>query len=373
MKSIAFIIVIVLGLFAHRANAQNHFSLNWDSVAALKRKFASMPQNDEPGFALLVAYKDSVILKAFKGVANVETTSRINDSTRFYTASVAKTWTAAAVLKLRQQGLINLSDRITRYLPDVPAAYSDVRIYHLLTHMSGIVDYYDVLGEDLSAHKASGILKFIKTRDSLLFEPGVNYSYSNSGYILLCEIVEQVSRRRFTDYVRDSILLPAGMKNTIPLDNPGVIIRHRAIGYKKDSLHTFKENDYQPIFLMGSGGYYSTIDDLHKWIVALKKGTVISPRSFDLMVSFPITLSGRKSYLGMGWNNESWGPKMPGLENLKAYGSFGVLNGFRSMIFYLPDNDLHLILLSNRGEFGLEMTGIIKTLLTSSIPKGTRP
>jgi CubicO group peptidase (beta-lactamase class C family) len=332
-------------------------------VAQLKQQLNEKKGKQEPGFSLLVAYKDSVILTLHTGVEDIRSKKPIDENTSFYVASVAKTFTAAAILKLRQDKKLDLSDKISKYLPGLPAYTKDIRIFHLLTHMSGLPDYLDVLGEELPGFKNEDVLKFVQARDSLLFEPGLDYSYSNTGYILLAQIVEDISGKKFPDYINENLLLPSGMLTTKANDKPGKIVDNKAKGYTKDSLGNILISDYTNIYTVGSGGYYSTIFDLNKWLISLKKGTVISQRSFDLMTSFPIALTGKKSYLGMGWTNESWGPKTKGLENLKAFGSIGVFKGFRSMIFYLPDNNLHLILLSNNGSFGVELMDIIKTIL----------
>jgi CubicO group peptidase (beta-lactamase class C family) len=360
MKHLLFIIIGSLNfIFLH---AQNAFMIDWQGVKELKQQFAKSKQGQSPGFSILMAYKDSVVLQHQEGLADVASKTPITPNTMFYIGSVAKTFTAAAILKLRQEKQLNLSDKLHTWLPGLPAFTSDVRLYHLLTHISGIPDYYSAMGEDLHDFHNADVIKFVKQLDSLLFEPGMDYAYSNTAYILLAEVVEKASGKKFTTYVKEQLLLPAGMHQTIAIDEPGIVLPNRAKGYKNDSLGKYELNDYQDIYTVGAGGYYSTPGDLHKWMMALKSGKIISHRSFGLMTSFPITLKGNKSYLGMGWNNESYA-KTAGLENLVVYRSIGGLKGFRSMIIYLPYNDVHLIVSTNNGEMGIELVEILKMVL----------
>lgn len=350
-------------------SAQNAFYINWDSVSQLKKRLEQAAPTKAPGYSLLIGYRDSVLVQVSNGVRDLQTTAPVDSNTAFYIASIGKTFTAAAILKLRQDKKLDLADKLTSYIPGLPSYAADLRLFHLLTHLSGLRDFYEEYKEDSVTNLYNkDVLQFVLQQDSLKFAPGMSYAYSNTAYVLLAFVVEKASGTSFADYVQQNLLAPAGMTHTIP-STPGLVLPNRAVGYKRDSLGQYRESDYRDLYVLGSGGYYSTIGDLHRWMVALKSGKVISPASFDLMTSFPMTLTGKKSYLGMGWNNESWGPKAKGLENLKAYGTFGVLRGFRSLIFYLPDNDLHFILMSNSGSFPVEVVNAIKTILVRKTPE----
>ena len=330
--------LISIFLFAHcLVKAQNQFDVNWGGVEKLKERLTAQKVGKEPGFSLLIAYKDSIILTYHNGVEDVDAQKPIGDSTSFYIASIAKTFTSAAILKLRQDKKLDLSDKISKYLPSLPAYTKQIRIFHLLTHMSGLEDYLDVLGEDLTGYKNEDVTKFVQTRDSLLFEPGLDYSYSNTGYVLLSQIVEVVSGKKFPDYVNENLLLPSVMFATKAIDKPNVIVSNRAKGYNKDSLGHILKSDHQNIYTLGGGGYYSTIFDLNKWVIALKKGGVIPQRSFDLMTSFPIALTGKKSYIGMGWTNESWGSKTKGMSRPeKSLHVIGLVYNTKFSFFLTP-------------------------------------
>lgn len=318
-----------------------------------EKALASKPKADAPGYALAVVHKDSVIFSAASGLANMTTGEKIDLNTPFYIASIGKTMTAAAVLLLRQAQQIQLQDFIGKYLPDLPAFAQEIRIYHLLTHTSGLPDFYDALGIGLQNFTNKDVFKFVQKCDSLEFPPGVDYAYSNTAYVLLAMIVEKASGASFSNYLHTKFFEPFGMQQTFVKDNPEIPIPNSAIGYSADSTGVFRENDYEGIFTTGSGGIYSTVGDLHKWLIGLRSGKVLSQRSLSLMLDFPTTSAGYMSYIGMGWTNETPGPKTPEWQGLRTFGSIGMLKGFRTKILYYPDLELDFILLCNSGEMAV--------------------
>jgi CubicO group peptidase (beta-lactamase class C family) len=354
------VIVLMCSLYGKSQNVRYEVTL--DSLNKIKQYMAQPDMQSAMGYSVLLAYKDSVIALSHYGIENREKKTSVTNATQFYIASVAKTFTATAILKLKQEKKLDLSDKIAKFLPDLPAYAKDVRIYHLLTHLSGIKDYYDEYGETLPFTGNTGVMDFLRKQDSLLFDPAVSMSYSNTGYVLLSMIVEKISGKSFSEYVQTNLLNIAGMQNTV-FDKPGVTIRNKAIGYTIDSSGSFGLNDFKSAGIIGPGGYYSTISDIHKWMVALKKGNIITQRTLDAAWSFPITLTGSKSYLGMGWSNESWGPRTPAVSGLRCYGAIGILNGFRAILLYVPDLDVHAVLLSNSGDFPLRLEKIIGMLV----------
>ncbi len=319
----------------------------------------------KPGYSAILLHGDSVITEVYAGHADIQPARKISKDSQFYIASIAKTMTAAAILLLAQENRLNLDDRIRSYLPDLPAFTDYIRIYHLLTHTSGLIDYYDVYGEKPRGLTNESIMNFVRTTDSLLFEPGVNYSYSNTGYVILAEIIEKVAGMSYARFLHQKLFQPLHMDHTVVVDQPGISIPDRVIGYVTDSSGILRACDYENTFVTGGGGIYSTIGDLKKWVRALWTGKVLSRKWLALMLDFPTTLRGAKSYFGMGWTNESFSTKDPDYGGQQVYGSLGVLRGFRTGIFVVPDADLTLIFLSNSGTMGVDPMGIIRHYITN--------
>jgi len=337
-----------------------------DGLASFKAELNNSIDNNVPGFALQLLHKDSTVLSFTSGKANLTTGTLINQETPFYIASVAKTMTAAAVLLLSQERKLKLQDYVHQYISGLPSATKSIRIYHLLTHLSGLPDYYDIYGENLQDFYNKNVLEFAYEIDSLKFEPGVSYSYSNTAYVLLALIVEKISRQTLSEFLNTRFFNPLGMHQTRVIDKPGLLPEDRAIGYKVDSNGSYSVLDYEGVYTTGAGGVYSTTEDLKKWILGLNNGKILSKRNVQLMFDFPTTYSGAKSYFGMGWNNESYGPKTPDINGLKSYGSFGVMKGFRSAIILFPDIELTIILLGNSTQLDLLSQKVIKHFIRKS-------
>jgi len=320
-----------------------------DATPSLVERLERMARTREPGFAVMLLRDGKPVLTKFSGVESLETGTAIDAETRFYIASIAKTFTATAVLMLYERGQLHLEDRLTRWVDGLPASLREVRIRHLLDHTSGIPDYFEVLGERLPGKTNADILDFVRHLDKLEFEPGVGYAYSNTGYVLLAEVIERVSKKSYEAFLEENIFLPIGMTHTLVVRKGSPEFPHRARGYRKDG-DRFVPDDYRETFTVGSGGIYSTIPDLARWYGAVMQSRLLKPATATIQFYPPVTLSGERSYLGMGWSDETFGPKTPALDGLRSFGSLGMLYGFRSMIQVFPDQGLGWIALSNSGE-----------------------
>jgi len=350
----------LLLLLSHSAGARSRcvtFANNSEFTNQLAQQAT---ESAKPGYSVVLLHADTIIAEACAGRADIRTNRKIDKDSRYYIASIAKTMTAASILLLAKEKKLHLDDRISSYLPDLPAYTDEIRIYHLLTHTSGLIDYYDVYGEQPRGFTNDSIVNFVRTSDSLLFEPGVDYGYSNTGYVLLAEIIEKVSGMSYAQFLQDRFLEPLHMNETVVVDRPGISIPDRVTGYVTDSSGHLQSSDYENTFVTGSGGIYSTIKDLRIWVHALWTGEVLPRRQLTLMLDFPTTLRGAKSYFGMGWTNESFSVKDPDFGGVQVYGSLGVLRGSRSGIFVVPDADITLIFLSSSGTMGVDPMGIIR-------------
>jgi len=167
--------------------------------------------------SVLLARGGEVILAKGYGLANLELEVPNTPETKFRLGSITKTFTAAAVLHLQEQGRLNVQDRISAYIPNAPDAWKNVTIHHLLTHTSGIPSYTD--GPRYEEHMRDKIGRpeemLARFRDlPLEFRPGEKFKYNNSGYFLLGLLIEQVSGEKYEDYLRRNIFEPLQMADT---------------------------------------------------------------------------------------------------------------------------------------------------------------
>ena len=232
---------------------------------------------------MLVAQGNDIIYEHACGKASKRFPSPIDIDTKFNIGSLNKMFTAVAVTQLVEEGLIGLDDPLSDHLgpswfpPDVAGGAT---IHQLLTHTSGLGDCFNESFEAASRRrfrKVSDFRELIAT-DTLSFEPGTDWAYSNSGYVLLGAVIESVTGQDYFDYMREHVYGPAGMGDTdcFDMDCP---VENLAIGYARsaDCQAGWKNNYFDHVIRGGpAGGGFSTAPDLHRFTVALASGTLVS-------------------------------------------------------------------------------------------------
>ena len=265
----------------------------------------------------LFAENGEIISKGAVGWRDPDNTLPVLEDSVFDLASVSKQFTAAAVMLLRRKGLLDLDDEITRFFPALP--YKGVTIRHLLTHTSGLPDYMNwvcqLAEEENTIPDNSAIIRFLtESGKEPLFQPGEKYSYCNTGYCVLAEIVEKLSGVKFEDFMRDNIFEPAGMHATRVYHprKDGIVIENwaRATVYEdgKYILPEVSKKDAYAVPLDGEAGdgyVYSNIFDLLAWDKVLRAGSLLTPEEQELMytpwVKIPDYGEDDVGY-GFGWN-----------------------------------------------------------------------
>jgi CubicO group peptidase (beta-lactamase class C family) len=255
----------------------------------------NLVSKDQFSGSVLIAKDGKPFYTRVEGLASKRFNVPNKLDTKFNLGSMNKMFTGVAIMQLVEQGKVFLHDPVGKYLPDLPRAEiaEKVTIHHLLTHTSGMQDYWD---EVFDVHwweiKTVGQLAELIFDDSLLFEPGTDFHYSNSGPIVLGMIIEKVTGRDYYDYVRDKIYHPAGMLGTdcYEMDRP---VSNLAIGYTKmtgDGTPTpdgsWRNNLFMHVVKGGpAGGGFSTVEDLLSFDVALRTNKLISKESFDTLTA----------------------------------------------------------------------------------------
>jgi CubicO group peptidase (beta-lactamase class C family) len=249
---------------------------------------------------VLIAEKGKILYAKSFGSANAETKTPLTDDSIFLVGSVAKTLTATAVLKLKARGKLNLDDAVTKYLPEL--AYQNVTLRHLLTHTSGILEYQseeiikEIAGKGVNNRELVSV--YAKLNPKLAFEPGAKWDYSNTNYILLALVVEKVSGKKFPDFVRENIFVPAKMtRSFVLLESVLEPLRKKiAAGYRftnplavapvnVETLDGARKAYATKRNLYGAGNLYSTTADLLKFHQALQRGRILSKKTLAEMYS----------------------------------------------------------------------------------------
>ena len=299
--------------------------------------------NDKPGAAIAIVKNGKVIFKKGYGIADLDSKTIITSSTNFNIGSMTKQFTAYCILKLQSQKKLSLDDKLIKFFPDFnPKVASAITIRDLLTHSSGIIDYYDYVDKKrYTEFSDKDILPAIKSIDSVYFPAGSRFRYSNTGYCLLALIVEKVSGKPFPEFVQDNIFKPLKMEKSGVI-HPDFKISNRAFGYEFENDSFTVSDAKQSLFFstMGDGGIYTSIDDYLKWIMAIQSGKVLNPHLIKEAQSpqFLIDSSKNISY-GFGWF-------IAGSGDDKLIYHPGSNGGFRSIVLMKPSQKYSVVIFS---------------------------
>ncbi len=283
---------------------------------------------------VLVVKDGKPLLRKGYGLANREWNIPNTPETRFRLGSITKQFTAAAILRLAEQGKLSLDDPISKYYPEAPAAWEKITIHHLLNHTSGIVSYTGLPDffqkQSMIARKPAEIVKLTQDKP-LEFEPGSKMKYNNTGYILLGYVIEKVSGAPYDEYLRRTLFEPLGLKDT-GYDWNNAVIARRASGYTPDGKHAAYLDMSLPY---AAGSLYSTVDDLARWAEALESGKVVSEESYAKMTT---------PY----FNQYGYGLVMEKIEDHAVVGHGGGINGFNTMLLRARNDGLTVAVLANQ-------------------------
>ena len=318
-----------------------------EETASIDTIFNEWDNIEVPGGAITVILDGKTIYSHGYGSADLEHNIPITPATVFYLASVSKQFVTFCILLLEEQGKINLDDEIQTYLPDFPEYEAPIRISHLIYHLSGLKDYFSLLelnGKSYLDHlEADEVYELIKSQKELDFLPGDQFRYSNSGYFLLYLIIEKVSGKSLKEFAHEHIFEPLGMKNTLFYDNISDLIKNRAFSYQKTDQGF--DNLVSRFDLVGSGGMYSTVEDLALWDHnfydnKLGKG---GPEIMEKMLVEGTLNSGVKTGYAFGLRKDSY-------KGLKTISHSGGSVGYRTRLLRFPEQKFTVIILSNRSD-----------------------
>jgi CubicO group peptidase (beta-lactamase class C family) len=284
--------------------------------------------------SILIARGDEILLAKGYGLANREHGIPNTPETKFRLGSMTKQFTAMGILVLADQGKLNLDDPLSKYLPDFPNA-EKIQLHQLLSHTSGVPSYNGVEGYGENYIKPWSIDEVIDwfKDEPLQFEPGEDWSYSNSGYVLAAKVIEVVSGQDYDDFLRQEIFEKLDMEDT-GQDVFTTVLPHRATGYGNAEREIYNAPYRDMPFTSGAGSLYSTVLDLYKWDRTLYTDTLVSTELLDRMMT-PV----KKDY-AYGWFiRDELGHK------LVEHG--GAINGFLSQSQRFVDDDLVVISLFN--------------------------
>jgi len=321
-------------------------SASADPVArSIDAVMAAVYPPDKPGAAIIVVKDGRVVLRKAYGMANLELRVPMQPEHVFALASLSKQFTAAAILKLTEEGRLSLDDDITKFLPTYPTHGARITVEHLLTHTSGLSGLSETSDLRAAAAQESPLVDVLGDWVKDLppdFAPGERWAYSNWGYSLLGSIVEQASGMSYAAYVEQRILTPAGMTHTFFGDRRRVIPM-RAPGYEMqgDQVVNIPQMRSRIFLPGGAASLLSTVDDLARWDEALRNGRMLTPASLDRMFTSYRLKDGTPTNYGYGWDLGSYAGR-------RVQEHAGGTTGFLSYMVRIPDDRVFVAILSNR-------------------------
>lgn len=321
---------------------------------------------------VLIAQGDRPPITRSYGLANQEHQVPNTPTTKFRIGSITKQFTAAAILQLQEEGLIDLQAPISKYLPTYPKG-DQITVHHLLTHTAGIPEYLnpEIFPDLAEWMRQSSTLEQLVDRFKerpLEFEPGEKFSYSNSGYVLLTQIIETVAEQPYADYLQTHLFDPLGMKQT-GYEIPQTVIPQLAQGYLRIGEDTYlKSTPFDMSIPQGAGGLYSTTADLLAWTQWLHSkepesadddSTVLSATAKKLLMQ-PVARMGPETEAETGSETRSETGPETRPETFYGYGLVvdtpfgqprihhsGGISGFATTLAHYPDASLSIAVLSN--------------------------
>jgi len=297
-----------------------------------------------PGCAVGVSLNgESVFEKAF-GLAEMEHNIPNTPQTIFESGSVAKQFTAAALVLLQQEGKLDIDDPVRKYIPELPDYGAPLTIRHILNHTAGLRDWGAVMALT-GAGRGDRVISQALAVDVVLrqkyldFKPGAEYSYSNSGYQLAAEIVERVSKQRFPAFVEERFFRPLGMKNSSTRDNYQRIVPGRAQAYSRSSANAPWELNMPFMNVYGNGGMLTTVGDWLKWNAMLEARAWNAPL-VDELETRGLLNNGYKIGYALGLNVGT-------NRGMRAVSHGGSTAGYQTFLARYPDQKVSVAVLCN--------------------------
>jgi CubicO group peptidase (beta-lactamase class C family) len=285
--------------------------------------------------SVLVARNDQILLDKGYAYANLEWQVPNSPDAKFRLGSITKQFTAACILLLEERGKLKTDDPVKTYLPDAPAAWDHVTIYNLLTHTSGIpsfTDFPDYHSTEATPTTPEALVARFRDKP-LEFQPGQDWKYSNSGYVLLGYLIEKITGQRYRDFLEENIFEPLGMQDS-GYDSNSTVIPHHAAGYAQSRNGPVEAGYIDMSIPFSAGSLYSTTHDLLRWQHALFGGNLLSAASFKKM-----TTPFKQDY--------ACGLMVRTSNGLTEISHGGGIEGFVTMLAYYPDDKLSVIVLGN--------------------------
>ena len=333
-------------LLAQPANLQDR-TLQLDSLVS-----NYYPSDTAPGIAALIVHKGAVIYSRQAGMANLENSTPITDSTAFHIASVSKQFTSFLALLLEEEGKLSMEDDLRDHLEELDHLPYKITLRQLANHTHGLPNLFElaqIRGLDISDRMThEEVVQMLLQIRQVNFRPGDAYQYNNTGYVLLAEVIERTMGQPFQRVLKDRVLNPLGMSSTRAVPSDELIIPNKAQSYKFEG-GIYKNHPFG-IMANGSSGIRTTIMDLGLWAGNFQVPSAAHKKLFQRMQEPTVLNSGEVVNYGLGLE---W-KKYKGMDVVFHGGGDA---GYRAYILHIPEQQCSIVVLGNNNDFApLELT-----------------
>ncbi len=302
--------------------------------------------DDAPGVAVAISLNGETVFASGNGIADLDYGIPITPDTVFKVASVSKQFTAFSIFLLQSDGLLDVNEDIRTYLPGLPEFEQPVKVAHLLDHMGGLREggvlapLSGWLEDDVETNHQ--FRRLVARQRGVNFASGTAVEYSNSGYLLLAQIVETVSGQSFQDFTRERLFDPLEMTRTQFYSDRTVLLPNHAKSYapKGDGYANIHHNSE----LVGSTGLTTTVHDLLNWAANFETRQIGSDELFQNMAMRKKATDGRPATFGRGHERRQY-------NGLETWSHGGRIAGYRSFLLRVPSETFAISILSNRSDF----------------------
>ena len=307
--------------------------------------FAAWDKTGSPGVSLAVIENGAILYKRGYGRANLELDVPLSPASVFYIASTSKQFTAMCAVLLALQGKISLDDDVRRYIPELPEYGTPITVRQMANHTAGLRDELllaQLAGRDFGTIHREEAVSMVVRQKKLNFEPGTQYSYSNSGFLFLSLVVERASGKSFRQFAQEAIFGPLGMNHSRFLDDYREPVPNRATGYLIGPKPGTFFNYVSTYDGVGAGGLYTSVEDLALWDANFYDPKVGGPDALKMMQTPGVLKNGEKLDYGLGL-------MLGAYKGLPIVHHGGILEGYRAEIMRFPGERFSVIVLANLG------------------------
>lgn len=322
------------------------FVLSSEVAAGIDDLFAFTREGRHPGAAVMVIHDGVVQHRRGYGLADLEAGTPISGETAFYLCSLAKAFTAMAVMLLAEGGQVQYDERVRRLIPELPPYADQITVRHLLHHTSGLPDYFQLSTRpdlaELTGFTNADVLGWLCRLESLDFPPGERRQYSNAGYVLLATLVARAAGQPFHRFLQERIFGPLSMQRTLVYDKTGPVVPQLAPGYfggAASDESAYQRWDYN-LRTAGGGGIFSTVDDLYRWDQALYTERLVSAATLREAWTPGHLTSGKAFGYGFGW-------EIGAFRGRRELAHSGNLAAYHARYLRFPDARWSVLILAN--------------------------